>query len=105
MLDWTAARIAHPAYDLAFTRLLLANPPLHAPRPLRPVINAAARRMAKRILTTYTKVSPHPIDADTLACMMPADVSLDIDTELDLITVEAIMKRKQHDINPAPRAR
>ena len=67
VLDWTAARIAHPAYDLAFTRLLLANPPLHAPRPLRPVINAAARRVAKRFLTTYTKVSPHPIDADTLA--------------------------------------
>ena len=67
VLDWTAARIAHPAYDLAFTRLLLANPPLQAPRPLRPVINAAARRIAKRFLTTYTKLSPHQIDADTLA--------------------------------------
>ena len=67
VLDWTAARIAHPAYDLAFTRLLLANPPLHAPRVLRPVINAAARRVATRFLTTYTTLSPHPIDADTLA--------------------------------------
>ena len=67
VLDWTAARIAHPAYDLAFTRLLLANPPLHAPRPLRPVINVAARRIAKRFLATYTKLSPHPIDADILA--------------------------------------
>ena len=67
VLDWTAARIAHPAYDLAFTRLLLANPPLHAPRPIRPVINAAARQIAKRFLTTYTTLGPHPIDADTLA--------------------------------------
>ena len=67
VLDWTAARIAHPAYDLAFTRLLLANPPLHAPRPVRPVINAAARRIAKRFVTTYTELSPHPIDTDILA--------------------------------------
>ena len=67
VLDWTAARIAHPAYDLAFTRLLLANPPLQAPRPLRPVINVAARRIAQRFLTTYTELGPHPIDADTLA--------------------------------------
>ena len=67
VLDWTAARIAHPAYDLAFTRLLLANPPLHAPRPLRPFINIAALRIATRFLTTYTKLSPHKIDADTLA--------------------------------------
>ena len=67
VLDWTAARIAHPAYDLAFTRLLLANPPLDAPRPLQPVINAAGRRIAKRVLTTYTSLSPHAIDADILA--------------------------------------
>lgn len=66
VLDWTAARIAHPAYDLAFTHLLLAHPPLDAPRPLRPIINAAARRIANRFLTTYRKHSPHIIDSDTL---------------------------------------
>ena len=66
MLDWTAGQIAHPAYDLAFTHLLLANPPLAAPRPLKPVINAAARRVASRFITTYRKIGPHPIDDDTL---------------------------------------
>ena len=62
VLDWTAGQIIHPAYDLAFTHLLLANPPLDAPRPLRPVINAAARRIADRFLNTYRKIGPHPID-------------------------------------------
>lgn len=66
VLDWTAGQIAHPAYDLAFTHMLLANPPLHAPRPLRPIINTAARRIANRFLTTYRQIGPHPIDSTTL---------------------------------------
>ena len=67
VLDWTAARITHPAYDLAFTHLLLAHPPLDAPRPLRPIVNAAARRIANRFLTTYQKHSAHTVESDTLA--------------------------------------
>ena len=67
VLDWTAARIAHPAYDLAFTGLLLAHPPLNAPRPIQPIMNAAGRRIARRFMTTYQKLSPHPIDSDVLA--------------------------------------
>jgi aminoglycoside phosphotransferase (APT) family kinase protein len=66
VLDWTAGQIAHPAYDLAFTHLLLTHPPLDAPKPLRPVINAAARRIANRFITTYREIGPHPIDAATL---------------------------------------
>jgi aminoglycoside phosphotransferase (APT) family kinase protein len=66
VLDWTAGQIAHPAYDLAFTNLLLANPPLVAPRAVTPIINAAARRVANRFITTYRKIGPHPIDDDTL---------------------------------------
>ncbi|MEO8265359.1 MAG: phosphotransferase [Ilumatobacteraceae bacterium] len=66
VLDWTAGQIAHPAYDLAFTHLLLANPPLDAPKPLRPIINAAARRVANRFITTYRQLGPHPIAAYAL---------------------------------------
>jgi len=66
VLDWTAGQIAHPAYDLAFTHLLLANPPLAAPKPLRPIINAAARRIANRFINTYTKLGPHSIEPATL---------------------------------------
>ena len=43
--------------------MLLANPPLNAPKPLRPIINAAARRVANHFITTYCKIGPHPIDA------------------------------------------
>ena len=66
VLDWTAGQIAHPAYDLAFTHLIVANPPLKAPRPLQPIINIAARRIADRFIATYRRVSPHRIDSDTL---------------------------------------
>jgi len=66
VLDWTAGQIAHPAYDLAFTHLLLANPPLDAPKPLRPIINAAARCIANRFVATHATIGPHPIDSDAL---------------------------------------
>ncbi len=65
VLDWTAGQVAHPAYDLAFTHMLLANPPLDAPKPLRPIINAAARRIANRFIATYRKIGPHPVDPAT----------------------------------------
>jgi aminoglycoside phosphotransferase (APT) family kinase protein len=47
LLDWTAAVIAEPAYDLAFTTLLLRHPPLAAPGPLQPVTGAAGRYAAR----------------------------------------------------------
>lgn len=53
VLDWTAAQIAEPAYDVAFTALLLANPPLVAPGPLRPVIDSAARALSQRFVRAY----------------------------------------------------
>jgi hypothetical protein len=45
--------------------LLLANPPLTTPKPLRPIINVAARRIANRFVSTYRRHSDHPIDRDT----------------------------------------
>ena len=56
----------HPFNVLAFTHLLLANPPLDAPKPLRPIIGVAARRIANRFITTYRNIGPHPIEAETL---------------------------------------
>jgi len=53
LLDWTAAVIAEPAYDLAFTTLLLRYPPLAAPGPLQPVIGAAGRYAARRFQASY----------------------------------------------------
>lgn len=64
VLDWTAARLAEPACDLAFTHLLLANPPLTAPAVLRPIINTAATRIANRFIATYAKLSGTTIERE-----------------------------------------
>jgi aminoglycoside phosphotransferase (APT) family kinase protein len=53
VLDWTAAAIAPPAYDVAFTWLLLRHPPLAAPGVLRPVIGAGGAMLARRFLREY----------------------------------------------------
>lgn len=61
VLDWTAARFADPAYDVAFTAFLLRHPPLVAPRALRPMIESAARALARRFTRGYDKVAHEPI--------------------------------------------
>jgi len=55
LLDWTSALIADPAYDLAFTTLMLRHPPLAAPAPFRPVIGAAGTALARRFLDAYRR--------------------------------------------------
>jgi aminoglycoside phosphotransferase (APT) family kinase protein len=59
VLDWTGAVLAHPCFDLAFTELLLANPPLELPGPLRSVARAAGRLLARRFLVSYARANPH----------------------------------------------
>lgn len=58
VLDWTAAAIAPPAFDVALTWLLLRNPPLEAARPLRPVIGVGAAVLARRFLRSYRDTNP-----------------------------------------------
>ena len=58
VLDWTGALLAHPCFDLAFTELLLANPPLVLPGPLRPVGRSAGRLLARRFMTSYARANP-----------------------------------------------
>ena len=65
-------------------------PPAYALNGAVYVSRSASLRLARRF-----------VDAGTLASMMPAGESLDIDTELDLITVQAIMEGKLHDIDPS----
>lgn len=59
VLDWTGAVLAHPCFDLAFTELLLANPPLGLRGPLRLVGRAAGRLLARRFLASYANANPH----------------------------------------------
>lgn len=65
VLDWTSARIADPAFDLAYTYTLLANPPIAAPNALRPIINWTGPRLANRFLASYLKRSANQINFDT----------------------------------------
>lgn len=66
VLDWSSAIIAEPESDLAFTHLLLANPPLVAPPPLRPAIAAAGRALARRFVRTYERLAGAPVPPDRL---------------------------------------
>jgi aminoglycoside phosphotransferase (APT) family kinase protein len=62
LLDWTAARVADPAYDIAFTSLLLAHPPLDAPAPLQRVIRRVAGLLARQFRRSYDQRAQQPID-------------------------------------------
>ncbi len=52
LVDWTVARIAHPAFDLSFTQLMLANPPIPLPKAGAALLAPVARGIARRFLTS-----------------------------------------------------
>jgi aminoglycoside phosphotransferase (APT) family kinase protein len=58
VIDWTAAIRAEPAYDVAFTSMLVANPPLTAPGPLGAVIGWVGQRLAGRFVARYREAAP-----------------------------------------------
>ncbi len=62
ILDWGATRVTDPAYDIAYTRILLRYPPVTAPRPLKPVIKAAGRALAKRFVRSYNRMAAAPVN-------------------------------------------
>ena len=67
LIDWSAAVVADPHYDLAFTTLMLANPPLGGPAPVRAATRAIGTRLANRFLRTYEQRTGRPVDAVRLA--------------------------------------
>ena len=66
LLDWSTALVADPAYDLAFTTLMLRHPPLLAPAALRPVIGAAGAGLARRFVAAYRRHGGTVPDRQTL---------------------------------------
>lgn len=66
LIDWSAAVIADPHYDLAFTTLMLANPPLGGPAPVRAAARMIGSRLAHRFLRSYEQLSGNLIDPDRL---------------------------------------
>jgi aminoglycoside phosphotransferase (APT) family kinase protein len=65
VLDWTAAIVAPPAYDVAWTWLLLRHPPLEATPAMRRAIDAGAAVLARRFLRDSRRLVPG-LDADEL---------------------------------------
>ena len=67
VLDWSAAMLAPGTYDLGFTSLVVASPPLVVPRALRPVIAAAGRALSRRFVRAYERAAGRPVDRASLA--------------------------------------
>jgi len=62
VLDWSAAQLAPATYDVAFTGLLLAEPPVSVPRALRPVIRGAGGWLARRFRRAYARHAGVEVD-------------------------------------------
>ena len=62
VLDWSAALLAPRAYDVAFTSLLLAEPPLTVPRAIAPALRGAGARLASRFAARYQRAAGARID-------------------------------------------
>lgn len=57
LVDWTNARIAEPAFDVAYTAQLLEAMPVAAPRAARPLLRLLGRRAARQFLESYQRKS------------------------------------------------
>ncbi len=58
---------ADPHYDLGFTTLMLANPPLGGPAPVRAIARNVGSHLARRFLLTYTRLSGTAVDPERLS--------------------------------------
>jgi aminoglycoside phosphotransferase (APT) family kinase protein len=67
LIDWTGGRVADPAYDLAFTELMLANPPIALPPSLTRALRRLTRSLAASFLREYELASGRSIDLEALA--------------------------------------
>jgi len=55
VLDWSSALLAPRAYDVAFTSLLLSEPPLRVPGWQRPLVRVLGRLLARRFVRGYQR--------------------------------------------------
>jgi hypothetical protein len=67
VLDWSVALLAPAAYDLGFTSMVLAEPPLLVSGLLRRVVRAGGRMLSRRFVRAYEQRAGHRVDPSTLA--------------------------------------
>ena len=53
LIDWTVARVADPGFTVAFTELVLANPPVALPAAGSALLRPVARSLARRFMAEY----------------------------------------------------
>jgi aminoglycoside phosphotransferase (APT) family kinase protein len=66
VLDWSTAMLGPRAYDVAFTSVVLTDPPVAVPAPLRPLVSAAGRLLCRRFQRQYVRHSGTGIDHGSL---------------------------------------
>jgi aminoglycoside phosphotransferase (APT) family kinase protein len=69
LIDWTVGRVAHPAFTIGFTDLVLSHPPVPLPRIGAAVLGSVGRRLARNFLSTYrslTDGTPAEVDEANL---------------------------------------
>lgn len=67
VLDWSNCMFAARAHDVGFTSLILAEPPIMLPAPLRPPLRWIGRLLARRFIRRYeskTQVTVTPDELD-----------------------------------------
>jgi aminoglycoside phosphotransferase (APT) family kinase protein len=62
VLDWSCALLAPRAYDVAFTSLLLSEPPLRVPGWQRPLVQVLGRLLARRFALGYRRQTATTIE-------------------------------------------
>lgn len=57
LLDWSASLLAPRAHDVAFTAMMLSDPPVDAPAVLRPLVRSFGRLLTRRFVRRYTELA------------------------------------------------
>jgi aminoglycoside phosphotransferase (APT) family kinase protein len=66
VLDWSTALLAPAAYDVAFTSLLLSEPPLRVPGWQRPLVRVFGKLLARRFVRGYRRETATTIESGEL---------------------------------------
>jgi aminoglycoside phosphotransferase (APT) family kinase protein len=66
VLDWSTALLAPRAYDVAYTSLLLSEPPIRVPGWQKPLIRALGRLLARRFTASYQRQAASTVEPGDL---------------------------------------